>query len=64
MLVECFKPIKLLLTYYQVMRSIRDNITEEVLFKEIDEIIHLPMYADRIKNDIRAHQNTVSARRK
>ncbi|EEF41727.1 mRNA capping enzyme, putative [Ricinus communis] len=51
-------------TYRKVMRSIRDNITEEVLFKEIDEIINLPMYADRIKNDIRAHQNTVSARRK
>ncbi|XP_050236991.1 uncharacterized protein LOC126686796 isoform X2 [Mercurialis annua] len=51
-------------TYRKVMRSIRDNITEEVLFKEIDEILHLPMYADRIQNDIKAHQNTVSARRR
>ncbi|KAF2314892.1 hypothetical protein GH714_037089 [Hevea brasiliensis] len=50
-------------TYKKVMRSIRDNINEEVLFKEIDEIIHLPMYADRIQNDIKAHQHRVSAQR-
>lgn len=30
------------------MRSITDNITEEVLLNEIGEIIGLPMYADRI----------------
>ncbi|XP_021645374.1 uncharacterized protein LOC110638935 isoform X2 [Hevea brasiliensis] len=51
-------------TYKKVMRSIRDNINEEVLFKEIDEIIHLPMYADRIQNDIKAHQHRVSAQRR
>ncbi|XP_020541000.1 mRNA-capping enzyme isoform X2 [Jatropha curcas] len=51
-------------TYRKVMRSIRDNINEEVLFKEIDEIIRLPMYADRIQNDIKAHQNRTSARHK
>ncbi|KAJ4834833.1 hypothetical protein Tsubulata_026289 [Turnera subulata] len=32
-------------TYKKVMRSIRDNITEEVLLKEIDHTIRLPMYA-------------------
>lgn len=30
------------------MRSINDNITEEVLLNEIAEIVRLPMYADRI----------------
>lgn len=40
-------------TYRKVMRSISDNITEEVLLNEISEIIHLPMYADRIE---KAHQ--------
>ncbi|URE20998.1 PPR repeat [Musa troglodytarum] len=35
-------------TYRKVMRSINDNITEEVLLNEISEIVHLPMYADRI----------------
>lgn len=48
----------------QVMRSIRDNITEEVLLNEIYEIIRLPMYADRIRNDSKAHQHTASARRR
>ncbi|KAK1556045.1 hypothetical protein Q3G72_034963 [Acer saccharum] len=38
-------------TYKKVMRSIRDNITEEVLLNEINEIVRLPMYADRIRND-------------
>lgn len=33
----------------QVMRSIKDNITEEVLLNEIAEIVRLPMYADRIE---------------
>lgn len=36
-------------TYKKVMRSISDNITEEVLLNEIKEIISLPMYADRIE---------------
>ncbi|XP_072967023.1 uncharacterized protein [Typha angustifolia] len=35
-------------TYRKVMRSINDNITEEVLLNEIGEIVRLPMYADRI----------------
>ena len=38
----------------QVMKSIKDNITEEVLLNEIGEIIRLPMYADRIQSDSRA----------
>ncbi|XP_010543241.1 PREDICTED: mRNA-capping enzyme isoform X2 [Tarenaya hassleriana] len=41
-------------TYRKVMRSIRDNITEEVLLQEIREIILLPMYADRIQKDSKA----------
>ncbi|KAG2690772.1 hypothetical protein I3760_09G205100 [Carya illinoinensis] len=51
-------------TYKKVMRSIRDNITEEVLLNEIYEIIRLPMYADRIRNDSKAHQHSNSARRR
>ncbi|GLT37567.1 hypothetical protein SLA2020_118780 [Shorea laevis] len=43
-------------TYKKVMRSIKDNITEEVLLNEIYEIIRLPMYADRIQNDSRARR--------
>ena len=35
----------------QVMRSIRDNITEEILLNEINEVIRLPLYADRIRID-------------
>ncbi|XP_010256688.1 PREDICTED: mRNA-capping enzyme [Nelumbo nucifera] len=55
-------------TYKKVMRSIRDNITEEVLLNEIDEIVRLPMYADRIRNDSKAaqmhHQHNNLARRR
>ncbi|TQD92797.1 hypothetical protein C1H46_021572 [Malus baccata] len=51
-------------TYKKVMRSINDNITEEVLLKEIEEIVRLPMYADRIRNDIKAHEHTSSSRRR
>lgn len=40
-------------TYRKVMRSINDNITEEVLLEEIGEIVTLPMYAERIA---KAHQ--------
>ena len=47
-------------TYKKVMRSIRDNITEDVLLNEINEIVRLPMYADRIRND----SKTNSARRR
>ncbi|XP_031397140.1 mRNA-capping enzyme-like isoform X2 [Punica granatum] len=39
-------------TYRKVMRSIKDNITEDVLLSEINEIICLPMYADRIKSEM------------
>ncbi|XP_058080424.1 uncharacterized protein LOC131228639 isoform X3 [Magnolia sinica] len=42
-------------TYTKVMRSITDNITGEVLLKEIHEIIRLPMYADRTRNDNKVH---------
>ncbi|CAO2824135.1 unnamed protein product [Amaranthus hypochondriacus] len=34
-------------TYLQVMQSIKDNITEEVVLNEIEQIVRLPMYADR-----------------
>ncbi|KAK9290060.1 hypothetical protein L1049_008224 [Liquidambar formosana] len=51
-------------TYKKVMRSIRDNITEDILLNEISEIIRLPMYADRIRNDSKAHHHTNSARRR
>ncbi|XP_052175702.1 uncharacterized protein LOC127790300 [Diospyros lotus] len=51
-------------TYRKVMRSIRDNITEEVLLEEIQQIICLPMYADRIRNDSKAHHHSNSARRR
>ncbi|CAI9761854.1 unnamed protein product [Fraxinus pennsylvanica] len=51
-------------TYKKVLRSIRDNITEEVLLDEINEIIRLPMYADRIKNESKAHQHLNSSRRR
>ncbi|KAL0344487.1 UNVERIFIED_CONTAM: capping enzyme, partial [Sesamum radiatum] len=50
-------------TYKKVMRSIRDNITEEILLNEINEIIRLPMYADRIQNESKAHQHNSSRRR-
>ncbi|XAR50866.1 mRNA (guanine-N(7)-)-methyltransferase [Bertholletia excelsa] len=51
-------------TYKKVMRSIRDNITEEILLNEINEIIRLPMYADRIRNDSKAHHHMNSGRRR
>ncbi|CAM8936432.1 unnamed protein product [Rhodiola kirilowii] len=38
-------------TYRKVKRSIKDNITEDDLLAEIDEILRLPMYADRIRAD-------------
>ncbi|XP_004514944.1 uncharacterized protein [Cicer arietinum] len=49
-------------TYRKVMRSIKDNITEEDLLNEINEIICLPMYADRIKTDSKANQHTNAAK--
>nr|XP_011466499.1 PREDICTED: mRNA-capping enzyme subunit alpha-like [Fragaria vesca subsp. vesca] len=43
-------------TYRQVMKSIKDNITEDILLDEIYEIIRLLIYADRIRNDSKAAQ--------
>ncbi|KAJ1389627.1 Nucleic acid-binding, OB-fold [Sesbania bispinosa] len=51
-------------TYKKVMKSIRDNITEDILLNEINEIIRLPMYADRIRIDSKAHHHTNMARRR
>jgi len=48
----------------QVMRSIRDNITEDILLNEINEIIRLPMYADRIRTDSKANHHPNMARRR
>ena len=48
----------------QVMRSIKDNITEDVLLNDIYEIICLPMYADRIRIESKAQQHANAARRK
>ncbi|KAG4925192.1 hypothetical protein JHK87_050732 [Glycine soja] len=51
-------------TYRKVMRSIRDNITEDILLNEISEIIRLPMYADRIRIDSKANHHTNMSRRR
>ncbi|CDP06519.1 unnamed protein product [Coffea canephora] len=51
-------------TYKKVMRSIRDNITEEILLDEIHETIQLPMYADRIQRDSKPHYHSNSVRRR
>ncbi|KAL9271479.1 mRNA-capping enzyme-like protein [Drosera capensis] len=37
-------------TYKKVLKSIMDNITEGALLNEIEEIVCLPMYADRISH--------------
>lgn len=42
-------------TYRKVMRSIKDNITEDVVLAEIQEIIRLPMYTDRIQKESKVH---------
>jgi mRNA-capping enzyme len=34
-----------------VIKCIEDDLTKEVLLKEIKEIILLPMYVERIEND-------------
>ncbi|KAJ0520295.1 putative mRNA (guanine-N(7)-)-methyltransferase [Helianthus annuus] len=44
------------ITFKKVMRSIKDNITEEVVLNEINDIVRLPMYADRISNDKKAFE--------
>ncbi|KAF6150743.1 hypothetical protein GIB67_020826 [Kingdonia uniflora] len=41
-------------TYRKVMRSIKDNITEDVLLGELHEIVRLPMYVEGIRNDTKA----------
>lgn len=46
------------------MRSIKDNITEDFLLNEIEEIIQLPMYAERIKNDNKMIAKATLARRR
>jgi mRNA-capping enzyme len=46
------------------MRSINDNITEDVLLNEIYEIVCLPMYADRIRIESKAQQHANAVRRK
>lgn len=38
----------------RVIKSIMDNITEDVLLDEIRQIIRLPMYVERIRMDIQA----------
>ncbi|KAI3888786.1 hypothetical protein MKX03_017429 [Papaver bracteatum] len=50
--------------YRMVMRSIKDNITEEFLLKDIGEIVRLPMYADRIRNETEAHSKQHSGRQR
>ncbi|XP_015894469.3 uncharacterized protein LOC107428455 [Ziziphus jujuba] len=42
-------------TYKKVMRSIKDNITEDFLLDEIKQIINLPMYHHRIQIDKKAN---------
>ncbi|XP_076923488.1 uncharacterized protein LOC143585614 isoform X2 [Bidens hawaiensis] len=44
------------ITFKKVMRSIKDNITEEVVLDEINDIVRLPMYADRISMDTKAFE--------
>ncbi|GJP48069.1 hypothetical protein CLOM_g7342 [Closterium sp. NIES-68] len=43
-------------TYLKVMDSIRDNITEEVLLKEVQNIRSLPVYEEHEKSEIRRMQ--------
>ncbi|XP_076912984.1 uncharacterized protein LOC143571445 [Bidens hawaiensis] len=44
------------ITFKKVIRSIKDNITEEVVLDEINDIVRLPMYADRISMDTKAFE--------
>ncbi|CAI7791472.1 unnamed protein product [Closterium sp. NIES-53] len=43
-------------TYLKVMESIRDNITEEVLLKEVQHIRSLPVYEEHEKSEMRRLQ--------
>uniref|UniRef100_A0A0C9QXE7 mRNA guanylyltransferase n=1 Tax=Wollemia nobilis TaxID=56998 RepID=A0A0C9QXE7_9CONI len=49
-------------TYMKVMRSIEDNITQDIVLDEIAEIIRLPMYAERIKLETQALQHAARRR--
>ncbi|KAL9263194.1 mRNA-capping enzyme-like protein, partial [Drosera capensis] len=51
-------------TYKKVLKSIMDNITEEALLNEIEEIVCLPMYADRIRTPSGSHQQHPNAARR
>ncbi|XP_031494224.1 uncharacterized protein LOC116260211 isoform X1 [Nymphaea colorata] len=52
-------------TYTKVRKSIEDNITQTDLLNEIDEIIKLPMYADRIAKESHArHHHSHPGRRR
>ncbi|KFK26559.1 hypothetical protein AALP_AA8G264400 [Arabis alpina] len=48
----------------RVIKSINDNITEEVLLQEIKEIIHLPVYTERIQMDSQAAEHHRHGNRK
>ncbi|KAL5728633.1 mRNA guanylyltransferase [Ranunculus cassubicifolius] len=50
-------------TYTKIMRSINDNITEDFLLNEINQIVSLPMYAERIRKDISARTQPKSSGR-
>lgn len=50
-------------TYLKVMRSIEDNINQDVILEEIADIIHLPMYADRIKQETARIKHDAQRRR-
>lgn len=50
-------------TYLKVMRSIEDNINQDIILEEIADIIHLPMYADRIKQETARIKHDLQRRR-
>lgn len=50
-------------TYIKVMKSIEDNINQDVILEEIADIIHLPMYADRIKQETARIKHDTQRRR-
>lgn len=50
-------------TYLKVMRSIEDNINQDIILEEIADIIRLPMYADRIKQETARIKHDLQRRR-
>jgi len=48
----------------QVMGSIQDNITDEVLLEEINEIIRLPLYTQHMARDQQEAAQAAHARRR